>query len=149
MLADLCRPTYKPNVVGQKWSVKMGHRPRKHQPKHTSPKILPFGYILLEHFYRNEPFKPWFVVLILTISSSWLECLNCQCHFLEFGLKFWPHFQILGYFLFNLLVTLSVSARMPEMAAYLWHNYLTKALIIKHAGYALASLCILSLAPWE
>jgi hypothetical protein len=36
-------------------------------------KILPFGYFLLEHFYRNEQFKSRFVVLILTFSSSWME----------------------------------------------------------------------------
>jgi hypothetical protein len=35
-------------------------------------KILPFGYFLLEHFYRNEQFKTWFVVLILTFSNSWM-----------------------------------------------------------------------------
>jgi hypothetical protein len=66
---------------------------------------LTFGYFLFENFFTNEQFNIWFMVCILTFSTNWTE----MYWIFFFWLKFWPHFQKLGDFLFNLLATLDVS----------------------------------------
>jgi hypothetical protein len=67
--------------------------------------MLLFGYFLLDHFLLFLPskqLKTWFVVLILTLKGVNGRRFGA----LIFLLQFWLHFQVLGKFLLNFLVTL-------------------------------------------
>jgi hypothetical protein len=62
--------------------------------------IWPFGYFLLEHFYTNEQLKIWFMVHILTFSSSWME-MYWIFKFLYFLAKVWATLSEIGQFSFQ------------------------------------------------
>ena len=59
--------------------------------------IWPFGYFLLEH---GRQFKTWFVVLILTFSSSWME-VYWIFNFLYILAKVCATFSEIGQFSFQ------------------------------------------------
>jgi hypothetical protein len=66
--------------------------------------ILPhlvFPAFLLDHFYANEQFKTWFVVLILTFSSCWMEMFRTFNFIFGIWATVLATFQKIGQFSFQ------------------------------------------------